>query len=193
MKVAAYLRVSTEEQDPDLQRRAIAKWVEAHGAEAEWFEEKLSGAVKRPKFEMLMVGLRRGLYQAVVCWRFDRLSRSAMELLALSDECRSRGVDLVSLTDGIDTTTPGGQFFFTVIAAFAQFERSVIRERVKAGMAAAKARGQRFGRPEARVPIREAIALLDAGHSIRKVAKALKVARTTLRRAIAEARRARVS
>ena len=124
MKAAAYLRVSTQDQDPDLQRRAIVAWAEARGAtkgDMEWYEETVSAAAKvRPRYEQMLVGLRRGLYGVLVCWRFDRVARSAMELLALADECRRRNVDFVSLTEGVDTTTAAGKLFFTIIAGFAE-------------------------------------------------------------------------
>ena len=185
VRAAAYLRVSTEDQDPDLQRRAIAAWAETCGADVEWFEEKVSAAAKvRPRYEQMLVGLRGGLYAAVVCWRFDRAARSATELLALAAECDRHEAKFISLTEGVDTTTVSGELLLTIHGAFARAERRILSERVKAGMASAKARGKHLGRKQTVVRVEEARKLLAAGSSFRKVARALKVGRATLTRAL---------
>ena len=190
MNVAAYVRVSTEDQDPDLQRRAIQAWAIAHKAPVvSWFEEKISGAAKhRGEFEELRSRLRRGHFDALVVWKYDRLARTTIQLLDVMQECRSRGVHFVSLTEGVDTTTPMGELFFTILAGIAQFERGLTAERIKAGMAAAKARGVHVGRKHRPVPMVTVQKLLAAGQSQGEIAQALHVSRGTLQRSIEAAK-----
>src|SRR6201987_2587011 len=112
----------------------------------------MSGAKdKRPALDRLMADARRGRFDAVLVYRFDRFARSVTHLLRALEEFSSLGVDFVSLSEAIDTSTPLGKMVFTVLGAVAELERNIIRERVIAGQKAAKRRGVRFGRPEVEV------------------------------------------
>jgi DNA invertase Pin-like site-specific DNA recombinase len=138
-----YARVSREDQNLDLQIDAILK----RGVdEKQIFKEKVSGvSKKRPQFELCLKRLRRG--DTLVVWKLDRLGRSLTALCELSKSFDNRGIMLVSITEGIDTTTAMGKLFFHFMAAIAQFERDLIGERTKAGIEAAKNRGTWRSRP----------------------------------------------
>lgn len=138
-----YARVSTQEQHLDRQIAALT----AAGVEpSNIYADKISGAkADRPRLNDLLSRLREG--DTVVVASFDRLARSTEQLLTLSNNMQENGVNLISLKERIDTTTPQGRFFFTVTAAVAEFERELIRERQREGIAAAKARGVKLGRP----------------------------------------------
>ena len=118
--------------------------------------------------------------------KLDRLARSVRHLTALAAELEALGVDLVVLDQAIDTSVPTGRLLFHVLASIGEFERDLIRERTRAGIAAAKRRGKRLGRPRVHVPIARAQELLDEGLSVTAVADELGVSRSTLRRALAK-------
>lgn len=181
-----YARVSTVEQSLERQLAALR----AAGIEdKDIFTDKASGAKgEREGLESLLSRLREG--DSVTVASFDRLARSTRQLLELSDTFSSLGVDLVSLKESIDTSTPQGKLFFTVSAAFAEFERSIIKERQAEGIAAAKAkRGKCGGRPRAdREKVEAAIALYRSGSlSAAKAAKVAGISRATLYRALGKA------
>ena len=137
-----YARVSTKEQDLTLQLDALKKC----GCQ-EIYKEKISGATReRPELEKLLGQLRSD--DVVVVWKLDRLGRSLKDLVSLVNEIEAKGVGLQSLNDHIDTTTPQGKLTFHIFAALAEFERDIISERTKAGLAAARARGRKGGRPK---------------------------------------------
>jgi DNA invertase Pin-like site-specific DNA recombinase len=140
--IFGYIRVSKEEQNYDLQIDALKK----AGCQ-QIFKEKISGASKfRPEYEKLLSHLREG--DVVVIWRIDRLGRTTLELIKLMVEFREKGIEFKSLTEGIDTTTSMGRIWFMLNAVFAENEREITRERSRAGLAAAKARGRVGGRPK---------------------------------------------
>ena len=138
-----YGRVSTEDQNLNLQLDAFKKYgVE----EPQIYQEHVSAAkAKRPELASCLRSLREG--DVLVVWRLDRLARSLSHLIKITQDLDARKVGLVSLTEQIDTTTAGGRLIFHVFGAVAQFERDLISERTKAGLAAARARGKRGGRP----------------------------------------------
>jgi DNA invertase Pin-like site-specific DNA recombinase len=179
--IIGYARVSTEDQSLDLQRDALGK----AGAERV-FEEHASGARDdRPELGAALSHARKG--DCLVVWRLDRLGRSMKSLIGFVEELRERGVDFRSVTEGIDTTTAAGRFFFHVLAALAQMERELIRERTMAGLTAARARGRKGGRKPILSPkqIEHARALLeDRGTTIKDVAASLGVTRATIYRAL---------
>ena len=191
LRAALYERISTEEQQEgySIQEQSIAN---RHFAESkgwivigEYVDEGHSGSKDcRPALNELMADAAKGCVDTVACWRFDRFARSVRHLVIALDEFRARGVDFVSLHDGIDTSTPAGRFTFHVIAAVAELERELIRERTRAGIAAARRRGKHPGRPRVYVDVRRARALRAQGRSLREVAALLGVAATTLRRAL---------
>ena len=135
-----YVRVSTNEQNTDLQREAL----ERSGCE-QIFEEKMSGTVaNRPALKKLLRTLKEG--DTLVVWKLDRLGRSMRNLVLLVDELRQRGIHFRSLTDSIDTSSPMGRFIFHIMSALAEMERELIVERTLAGLAAARAKGRVGGR-----------------------------------------------
>jgi DNA invertase Pin-like site-specific DNA recombinase len=137
-----YARVSTQDQELSLQLDAL----EGAGCR-KVYQEKVTGSTKeRPELQKMLEQLREG--DIVVIWRLDRLARSLKDLVGLVNEIQDKGGALQSLNDQIDTTTPHGKFTFHIFAALAEFERDIIRERTKAGLAAARARGRKGGRPK---------------------------------------------
>lgn len=176
-----YARVSTEEQNLDLQRDALKK----AGAE-QIFEDKASGSkLDRPGLAHALSHLRKG--DVLIVWKLDRLGRTMRGLVELVEGLAERGIDFRVLTDGIDTTTSAGRFLFHVLAAMAQMERDLIRERTKAGLASARARGRNGGRPTKLTEKQKAHArklLADRGNTIKDVASMLGVSRNTIYRAL---------
>ena len=138
MKIG-YARVSTQDQNLDLQIEALKK----EECE-EIFSEKLSAVKERPELEKMISILRKG--DVVVVWKLDRLGRSLKHLIDLVAMFRDKGVEFISLNDNIDTTTIHGRLIFNIFASFAEFERELISERTKAGLAAARAKGRIGGR-----------------------------------------------
>jgi DNA invertase Pin-like site-specific DNA recombinase len=151
MRAALYLRVSTTlGQTVENQRIDLARYVEARGWTVfrEYADEGVSGAKeRRPQLDQLIADARRRRFDVLVCWRLDRLGRNLRHLVLLLDELQALGVAFVSLSEGIDATTPAGRLQLHVLAAIAEFERDRIRERVVAGLNRAKAQGKRLGRP----------------------------------------------
>jgi DNA invertase Pin-like site-specific DNA recombinase len=129
----------------------------------------------RPALNSLLSDLRKRKVDIVLVWSLDRLARSLKQLLTISEECRSLGVDLVSLRQAIDTTLPAGRLTFQILGAVAEFERELLRERVKAGMAQARRAGKRIGRPALRnfgpTELERIRSMRTQGASVRKLAK----------------------
>ncbi len=178
MRVAIYYRVSTADQSPQAQVRELRTYAERRRFKyIEEYVEATSGAAKsRPEFDRLMASVRRRKVDLVLVWAFDRFARSTRQLVEALEEFGELGVDFVSYTQQIDTTTPAGKLTFSVLAAIAEFERELIRERVRAGMASAKARGKHVGRR--RIPMAKqnrARHLREQGLSFRKIASELGV------------------
>jgi DNA invertase Pin-like site-specific DNA recombinase len=174
-----YARVSMQDPNPTLQLDAL----KAAGCE-KVFIEKASGAQRdRPELLAALDSLRAG--DSLVVWKFDRLARSLKQLIETVELLESHEIGLRSLTEAIDTTTTGGKLIFHVFGALAEFERSIIRERTKAGLDAARARGKKGGRPPALVAkdLTAAKAMLsDPEITMEEVARRLKVAPSTLYR-----------
>jgi len=177
----AYLRVSSEAQDTQLQRDALV----AAGC-VKFFEDKISSRkAERPGLAAALEYLRSGDTLAV--WKLDRLGRSVREVLTLADELYERGIGVRILTGtlaGSYTPTGEGKFFFTIMAAFAELERDMIHQRTMAGLAAARAQGRVGGRPTVMDPDKRAVATarLARGESATQIAKALGVSRATIYR-----------
>lgn len=173
-----YARVSTADQSLDLQIDALEK----AGCER-IFSEKASGVgADRPELDRMMDYVREG--DAVVVWKLDRIGRSVKQLVELLDCLGKRGVDFISTSDGIDTTTPAGKMMFTVMAAFAEFEHDLIVERTNAGLAAARARGRKGGRPAAsQEAVDLAIRMYESGdYTIGEIVSASGISKNTLYR-----------
>lgn len=177
-----YARVSTLDQDPALQHDALL----AAGCQR-IFMDKASGRLEsRPAMNDLLAHVRPG--DMVVVWRLDRLGRSLRHLIDVVQDLQQREVAFVSLTEQIDTSTPGGRLVFHVFGALAEFERDLIRERTHAGLAAARARGRTGGRPTVWTPekLRTAHAMRDSGeYDVAGIARVLGVSRASVYRALA--------
>jgi DNA invertase Pin-like site-specific DNA recombinase len=190
LRVALYLRVSTSDQSTALQRDEATRLIASRGWElAETYEDAgVSGTrARRPGLDAMLAAARRRRFDAIVVWRADRLFRSVHHMVTTLAELGALGVNFVSCTEPFDTSTPTGQLLLHLCAAFGQFERDVLVERTVAGMAAARRRGRRIGRPRARFDLEQAQALLAGGATERNVARALGVGYGTLRRALASA------
>ncbi len=187
--VAVYVRVSTLDQNTAMQREDLLRFAEKRGWSVyEIYDEKRSGYTdKRPEYQRMMADARRRKFDVVVAWRLDRVFRSVKGLLTTIDELTALGVDFVSFSDQIDMTTPSGRLMLTVLGAVAEMERAIILERVKAGVAHAKSKGVRFGRPVTR-PDGKIHQLRQKGTSIRNIAKELGVAVGTVERSLRECR-----
>jgi DNA invertase Pin-like site-specific DNA recombinase len=183
--VLGYARVSTLEQNEDLQRDALT----AAGCDR-LFVDKASGKHgPRPALDIMLDQLRAG--DTVVIWRLDRLGRSLRHLIDIFADLDNRGVSVRSLTESIDTSTPGGKLIFHIFGSLAEFERDLIRERTIAGLAAARARGRRGGRPTVWTPakLRTVLAMhRDGEHDIATIARVLGVSRASVYRALAASR-----
>jgi len=173
---AIYVRVSTAEQETDLQELELKEYCDRRGWDYVLYADKGQSGAKtdRPALKSMMADLRRKKFDVVVVWALDRLARSLKQLLAISEECRALGVDLVSLKQNVDTTLPAGRLTFQVLGAVAEFERELLRERVKSGMAQARRAGKHVGRPANRKffagDIERMRALRSQGISVRKLA-----------------------
>ncbi len=179
MKIG-YCRVSTEEQNPDLQLAAL----KAAGCE-KIFTDKASGATtKRPQLKKCLELLNDG--DVLTVWKMDRLGRSLRDLITMLDDLKGRGIAFQSLTESIDTTTPTGRAMWQMIGILAELERSLIKERTKAGRASAMARGVKMGRKPKLSPqqIYHAKELIKQGKPAKEVAKLLNVSLATLYRTV---------
>jgi DNA invertase Pin-like site-specific DNA recombinase len=175
-----YARVSTNDQNLDLQLRAL----KVAGC-AQIFEDQVSGAAaRRPGLDRALAMLGEG--DALFVWRLDRLGRSLPHLIEVIRDIGDRGAGFRSLSESIDTTTAGGRLVFHMMGALAEFERALIVERTRAGLDAARARGQRLGRRKVltSAQIAHARTLIVEGESPTAVARSLKVGRATLYRAL---------
>lgn len=177
-KTFGYARVSTRHQNEDRQVKALSEY---GIREEDIYVDKVSGLKEhRPALDRLLSVLRSG--DTVVVSSFDRLARSTKQLLELAERFDKEGVRLVSLKENLDTSTPQGKLFFTISAAFAEFERSIIQERREEGMAIAQEKGVRFGRPQSsEEKIEAAISLyLDGKLSVSSIAETCGVSRATI-------------
>jgi DNA invertase Pin-like site-specific DNA recombinase len=192
-RVALYLRVSTDGQTVDNQRRELAEVAERHGWHVvEVVEDAgISGAKgrdQRPGFDRLHRLVVRKEVDLVAAWSVDRLARSMQDLLTFLGEVHAKGVGLYLHQQGLDTTTPAGKAMFQMLGVFAEFERAMIRERVNAGLARARAEGKKLGRPKTGAETEAAILAQRAERKgIKAIAKSLGVGVGTVMRVVREA------
>jgi len=177
-------------QDPELQLIALR----AHAANRGWtviqefVDRGVSGAKdRRPALDRLMQAAWAGRFQAVLVWRFDRFARSTKHLIHALETFQQLKIAFISLQEQFDTSTPIGRAMFTIIGAMAELERDIIRERVKAGLAQARARGVRLGRPSVPVDPRELETLRSHGLSIGQIARRVRASAATIRRRLRQA------
>lgn len=195
-RVALYARVSTAKcekcgkirtehdnhshefkgQDPEVQLRELREYIEHRGwrlTEA-YTDAGVSGAKdSRPELNRLMIDAGRRRFDVVIVWRFDRFARSVSHLLRALEQFQALGIDFVSLSENVDTSTPTGKMVFTILGAVAELERSLIVERVKAGIRNARAKGKRIGRPGTKVNPAAVLVLRSEGESVRAIATQL--------------------
>ena len=190
---AAYLRVSTTQQDWKLQRAAVERAASARGDRIPkrlWFEEKKSGRnIERPVLQKLRAAVRAGNVGRLYVFRIDRLTRSGIrDTLGLVEEFRRGGAELVSVADGFDLNGPGAEIVLAVMAWAAQIERNAIGERIKAARVRIERQGGRWGRPRSIDPgtLKLARKLKKEDFSLREIAISLKVPRSTLSDALAQ-------
>jgi DNA invertase Pin-like site-specific DNA recombinase len=193
--VAIYVRVSSQRQDTASQEPDLKRWAEGQDSPVKWYRDKFTGkTMDRPGFLKLQDAIQAGQVSGVVVWRLDRLGRTAKGLTALFEDLTARKVNLVSLKDGLDLTTPAGRLMANVLASVAAYETEVRAERSIAGQAVAKERGVRFGRPEGPgkrikvTPEQEAMIrrLKSEGTGVSAIARATGLTRPTIYSVIGE-------
>ncbi len=188
MKTALYARVSTLDkgQDPQMQLRELREYCERRGwtVTGEYVDVGVSGSKdSRPELNRLMADGNRRQFDAVVVWRFDRFARSTAHLLRALETFKALGIEFVSYTEAIDTSTPVGKMIYTVLGAVGELERSLIIERVRAGVRNARAKGKTLGRPKVAVDRARIAAMRSGGASWRDISAELGIKLGTLHRA----------
>jgi len=149
MRAGLYLRVSTTDQTTLNQEIELKKYCENNKIEIYkiYREEGVSGSkTSRPQLDLMLQDMRKGLINCIICWKFDRLGRSTSHLLQVLEELRNKKVTLIATSQNIDTSTPMGKFFFTILSSFAEMEREMITERIKLGLKRRKSQGKPLGR-----------------------------------------------
>jgi putative DNA-invertase from lambdoid prophage Rac len=187
VRVGLYARVSTHDQQTlPLQIEAMQSYVRNRGWQVVGeVQEVNSGAVTRPERERLMKAARRRELDAILVWRLDRWGRSMADLITTLQELNALGIGFISLTEALDMTTPTGRAMAALLAVFAEFERDILRERVKAGIAQSRKQGKPHGRPRTAACQQERIRELhEQGMSKAQIARELGVGRTSVRRLI---------
>jgi len=183
MNTAIYARVSTSNgQDPEMQLRELREYCQRRGwqLKGEYIDSGISGMKdSRPELNRLMADAHKRLFDAVVVWRFDRFARSVSHLLRALETFGSLGIQFVSLSEQVDTSTPAGKMVFTVLGAVAELERSLIVERVRAGLRNARAKGKHLGRPRKVSDATKIKQLRAQGASWRMIGKELNVSPAT--------------
>lgn len=179
-RAVLYSRVSTlhHGQDPEVQSREIREYCQRRGwpLVGEYVDAGISGAKeRRPQLDRLIADAHKRKFEIVVVWKFDRFARSVSHLLRALENFRALGIEFVSLSEQIDTSTPTGRMIFTVLGAVAELERSLIAERVRAGLRNAKAKGRKLGRPAKHISTAQIAHLRAQGASWRRIGAQLGV------------------
>ena len=187
-RVAIYARVSTTNhgQDVSMQTRELRQFAEARGwtIAGEYIDEGVRGAKdSRPELNRLMADAHKRRFDIVCVWRFDRFARSVSHLLRALETFKALGIDFVSFSEQMDTSTPAGKMVFTVLGAVAELERSLIVERVRAGLRNARSKGKRLGRPRVTVDAARIACLRSSGASWQTITRQLGISAGTAKRA----------
>ena len=187
-RVALYARVSTlnHGQDPEVQLGELREFCQRRALRSahEYVDRGISGSrERRPALDKLLADCRKRLVDAVVVYRYDRFARSLRQLVNALEEFRSLGIDFISIHEGVDTSTPNGRLVFGIFASIAEFERELIRDRVRSGLAAAKAKGKRVGRPRVAVDVRRIESLRREGRSWAEITRETGISKGTAQRA----------
>jgi len=185
MKVALYTRVSTLDQSTEMQTSDLKRYCEQRGFEVykEYSDQGISGVKdKRPALDELMSDAKKKKFDAVLCWRFDRMARSTKHLITALEEFRHLGIEFISYQENIDTSSPLGKAMFTIVSAIAELERNILLERVRAGLRRAKENGKILGRPRrVDINVTELRRLRDKEKlSFRQIAKRVKASSATV-------------
>ncbi len=185
-KIAAYVRVSTQDQSTDLQKREIEAFIALKGwHDVVFYEDKASGTTNnRPMLKALLSDIKSQKINVIVIWRLDRFFRSLKDLVNTLQELNELGVQFCSVKDQIDLSTSVGRLMANLLGSFAQFEADLISERVTAGMAAARARGKVLGRPRKRNDY-EIKTLRSKGFSLRTIARLLGISKGSVQAGLA--------
>jgi DNA invertase Pin-like site-specific DNA recombinase len=191
MRVALYARVSTSDkgQNPEMQLRELRDYCERRQwvITSEFVDVGVSGAKdSRLQLNKLMIGAKQRQFDAVLVWKLDRFGRSLKHLVFALGEFEALGIAFVSLRDSFDLTTPAGRLMFNMVASFAEFERDLIRERVKAGIANRRAKGFHVGRRPVTVDSARLQALRSGGQTIRQIAETLGISRSLVHKTLSE-------
>jgi len=187
-RVAVYARVSTSTgQNPEMQLQEVRQYCTRREMTIvrEYVDKGISGARERRRaLDQLLVDCQRRAVDCVVVYRYDRFARSLRQLVNALEEFRSLGIDFISLHEGVDTSTPNGRLVFGIFASIAEFERELIRDRVRSGLALAKSNGRRLGRPRVVVERLQIASLRKEGRSWAEICRALGVSKGTAQRAV---------
>lgn len=190
MRVALYSRVSTHEQNAAMQLEELRAYCQRRQWEIaeEFTDAGVSGSKEsRPALNRLLADAKRRKFDAVLVYRYDRFARSLRQLVNALSEFDALGIHFVSLHEGVDTSTPNGRLVFGIFASIAEFERELIRSRVRSGLAAARAKGKRLGRPRVIVDARRIATLRTQGLGWKKIARQLGCGVSTVLRVAQEA------
>jgi DNA invertase Pin-like site-specific DNA recombinase len=188
IRAALYARISTlnHGQDPEVQLGEIREYCQRRGFTIghEYVDKGISGSrEKRPALDKLLADCQKRQVDAVVVYRYDRFARSLRQLVNALEEFRSLGIDFISIHEGVDTSTPNGRLVFGIFASIAEFERELIRDRVRSGLAAARAKGKRVGRPRVDVDVRRIVSLRCQGRSWAEITRETGISKGTAQRA----------
>ncbi len=182
MKVGIYARCSTNKQDLDMQLFDLRAFCKRNGYKTykEYTDVESGSKEQRNGLNQLMEDAHKKLFDIVLVWRFDRFSRSLKQLITSLEYLKNKGIKFISFNDNIDTTTPTGELMFNMIGSFAQFERRIIQERVKAGLRKAKAKGKKLGRPKKNINKFKVLQLRSEGLTYRDIGKKLNISYVTI-------------
>jgi len=198
VRAVIYARVSTlnHGQDVTVQTRELEQFAQARGWQIAgcYLDAGVSGTKdSRPELNRLMADAHKRRFDVVVVWKFDRFARSVSHLLRALDTFRVLGVEFVSLSESLDTATPAGRMVFTVLGAVAELERSLIAERVRAGLRNARAKGKKLGRPRITVDAARIQRLRAQGRTVREIASEVGYSRSLVHKTLAKGEPSRVA
>jgi DNA invertase Pin-like site-specific DNA recombinase len=184
-RIAIYARVSTDRQSTESQLNTLREYIEKRewNLFKEYIDEGFTGSnTKRPAFKEMMADAKKRRFDVLLVYKLDRLSRSLKDLIITLDDLKSTGIDFVSYDNSLDTTTPTGRLIFHVVGSVAEFEREIIKERVKSGLENARRKGKRLGRPPvSSALVEEAKRLRSQGMPYRKIGLQLGIPESTVR------------
>ena len=184
-RIAIYARVSTDRQSTESQLNTLREYIEKRewNLFKEYIDEGFTGSnTKRPAFNEMMADAKKRRFDVLLVYKLDRLSRSLKDLIITLDDLKSTGIDFVSYDNSLDTTTPTGRLIFHVVGSVAEFEREIIKERVKTGLENARRKGKRLGRPPvSSALVEEAKRLRSQGMPYRKIGLQLGIPESTVR------------